>query len=275
MEALIDIRRDRGAANSINRSVDQYKPRPVEGPPMKRARVRTADGIREGEYDDGVVATDNGEYAVGEDAELLAPCEPGTFYCVGRNFVETLDQMDYDVPDEPDWFIKPAVSVHHPGDPIPHPPWTDELTYAGELAAVVDEPCTDLDGEGEVREALRGWTILNDLDALDQPGRTARKAFDGSAPLGPVLETDLDPRGIDMETHVAGEKRQEANTELMIFDPHETLAFLSKRYTFRPGDVVSFGSPANPGLLEPGDDVEIWYEGIGTLQNTVVAPGER
>jgi 2-keto-4-pentenoate hydratase/2-oxohepta-3-ene-1,7-dioic acid hydratase in catechol pathway len=58
----------------------------------------------------------------------------------------------------------------------------------------------------------------------------------------------------------------------MIFDPYETVAFLSERYTFRPGDVISFGSPANPGLLEPGDDVEIWYEGIGTLRNTVVAP---
>jgi 2-keto-4-pentenoate hydratase/2-oxohepta-3-ene-1,7-dioic acid hydratase in catechol pathway len=121
---------------------------------------------------------------------------------------------------------------------------------------------------------LRGWTILNDLDALDQPGRTARKAFDGSAPLGPVLETEFDPRGIEMETHVAGEKRQAANTELMLFDPFDVVAFLSERYTFRPDDVISFGSPANPGLLEPGDDVEIWYERIGTLRNPVVGPGE-
>jgi 2-keto-4-pentenoate hydratase/2-oxohepta-3-ene-1,7-dioic acid hydratase in catechol pathway len=241
---------------------------------MKRARIRTDSGVREGEYDDGAVRTDDGVFEVGEDAALLAPCEPGTFYCVGRNFVETLDQMDYDTPEEPDWFIKPAVSLHHPGDPIVHPPWTDELTYAGELAAVVDETCTDLGGETAVREALRGWTILNDLDALDQPGRTARKAFDGSAPLGPVIETNLDPRSLDMETHVAGERRQAANTELMLFDPYETVAHLSERYTFRPGDVISFGSPANPGLLEPGDDIEIRYEAIGTLRNTVVAPGE-
>jgi 2-keto-4-pentenoate hydratase/2-oxohepta-3-ene-1,7-dioic acid hydratase in catechol pathway len=185
-----------------------------------------------------------------------------------------MGDLDYEVPDRPVWFIKPAVSLHHPGDPIVHPAWTDELTYAGELAAVIDEECTDLDGESEVREVLRGWTILNDLDALDQGGRTARKAFDGSAPLGPVIETDLDPRGIEMETHVAGEKRQDATTDWMIFDPYETVAFLSERYTFRPGDVISFGSPANPGLLEPGDDVAIWYEGIGTLENAVVAPGE-
>jgi 2-keto-4-pentenoate hydratase/2-oxohepta-3-ene-1,7-dioic acid hydratase in catechol pathway len=241
---------------------------------MQIARIRTEQGVHEGEYEDGTVDVDGDTYEVGVDADLLAPCEPGTLYCVGRNFVETLDQMDYDVPDDPDWFIKPAVSLHHPGDPIVHPEWTDELTYAGELAAVIDEECTDLAGQGEVQEVLRGWTILNDLDALDQPGRTARKAFDGSAPLGPVIETDLDPREIEMETHVGGEKRQDASTELMIFDPYETVAYLSERYTFQPGDVVSFGSPANPGLVEPGDDVEIWYEGIGTLRNTVVGPDE-
>jgi 2-keto-4-pentenoate hydratase/2-oxohepta-3-ene-1,7-dioic acid hydratase in catechol pathway len=239
---------------------------------MKLARVRTDDGIREGEYEDGTVTTADGTYEIGEDADLLAPCEPGAFYCVGRNFAETLDQMDYDRPEAPDWFIKPAVSLHHPGEDILHPLWTDELTYAGELAAVIDEPCTDLEGEDDVRAVLRGWTVLNDLDALDQPGRTARKAFDGSAPLGPVIETDLDPRSIGMETHVGGEKRQDASTERMLFDPFEVVAFLSNRYAFRPGDVVSFGSPANPGLLEPGDVVEIHYEGIGRLRNAVVAP---
>jgi len=240
---------------------------------MKLARAATPDGTVTGELDDGTLLAAEGTYQIGADADLLAPCEPGTFYCVGRNFAETLAQMDYERPDRPDWFIKPAVSLAHPNDPIEHPAWTDELTYAGELAAVIDVTCTDLAGEQAVREALRGWTILNDLDALDQPGRTARKAFDGSAPLGPAIETDLDPRDVAMTTHVAGELRQEATTDLMLFDPYEVVAYLSERYTFRPGDVISFGSPANPGLLEPGDDVEIRYEGVGTLENTVVAPG--
>lgn len=241
---------------------------------MKRARIETDDGVLEGEYDDGTVTTETGAYEIGEDARLLAPCEPGTFYCVGRNFGEKVDQMDYDIPDKPDWFIKPAVSLHHPETPIEYPAWTEELTYAGELAVVIDDTCTDLADESEVRDAIRGWTILNDLDALDQERRTARKAFDGSGPLGPVIETDLDPRDSDMTTHIAGEKRQEASMEQMLTDPYEVVAFLSERYTFRPGDVISFGSPANPGLLEPGDDIEIWYEGIGTLRNTVVEARE-
>ena len=236
---------------------------------MRLARIRTDDGVLTGEYDDGTVETDDGAYVVGEDAELLAPCEPSACYGVGRNFAETIEQMEYETPDQPDWFIKPPVSVVAPGTDVEYPSWTEELTYAGELAAVIDEECTDL-AEDEVDDAVRGYTIMNDLDALDQPGRTARKAFDGSGPLGPWIETDLDPDAVDMTTHVGGELRQEANTELMLFSPREVVSFLSERYTFKPGDVVSFGSPANPGLVEPGDEVEIRYEGVGTLRNTVV-----
>ncbi|WP_049896738.1 MULTISPECIES: fumarylacetoacetate hydrolase family protein [unclassified Haloferax] len=236
---------------------------------MRLARIRTDGGVVSGRYDDGVVTADGEEYEVGVDAELLAPCEPTALYCVGRNYAATVDQMDYDIPDRPDWFIKPPVSVLDPGADIEYPDWTDELTYAGELAAVIDRECSDV-AEEDVDEVVRGYTILNDLDALDQPGRTARKAFDDSGPLGPWIETDVEPSNIDMTTHVGGELRQEANTERMLFSPAEVVSFLSERYTFQPGDVISFGSPANPGLVEPGDDVEIWYEGVGTLTNRVV-----
>jgi 2-keto-4-pentenoate hydratase/2-oxohepta-3-ene-1,7-dioic acid hydratase in catechol pathway len=75
-----------------------------------------------------------------------------------------------------------------------------------------------------------------------------------------------------METHINGERRQHDNTENMFIKPREVVAFMSERFTLKPGDVISFGSPANPGLVEPGDDIEIRYEGIGTLRNTV---GER
>ena len=236
---------------------------------MRLARISTADGIREGTYRDGRVETDGGSYEVGTDATLAAPCEPSALYCVGRNYAATLDQMDYDRPEEPDFFIKPPTAVLAHGEPIRYPSFTDELTYAGELAAVIDRRCRDLDRD-DVPEVVRGYTIMNDLDALDQQGRTARKAFDGSAPLGPWIETDVDPTGIDMHTDVAGERRQEANTAQMLFDPYEIVSFLSERFTLRPGDVIAFGSPANPGVLEPGDDVEITYEGVGTLRNRVV-----
>ncbi|WP_435179879.1 fumarylacetoacetate hydrolase family protein [Halorussus sp. AFM4] len=238
---------------------------------MRLARLLTPGGPVEGEYDDGVVRAADGTYEVGRDGRLLPPCDPSALYCVGRNYAETLDQMEYERPEEPDFFIKPPTSLLAHERPIRYPPFTDELTYAGELAAVIDERCRDVTPE-EVPEVVRGYTVMNDVDALDQQGRTARKAFDGSGPLGPWIETDVDPTGIDMHTDVGGERRQEANTELMLFDPYEIVSYLSERFTLRPGDVVAFGSPANPGLVEPGDEVEITYEGVGTLRNQVVAP---
>ncbi|WP_255168540.1 fumarylacetoacetate hydrolase family protein [Natrononativus amylolyticus] len=235
---------------------------------MRLARLSTPAGPVAGRYEDGTVYADDGAYEVGRDGRLLPPCEPSALYCVGRNYAETLEQMEYERPDEPDFFIKPPTALLGHGEAITYPDFTDELTYAGELAAVIDRRCRDLEPE-EVPEAVRGYAILNDIDALDQQGRTARKAFDGSAPLGPWLETDVDPTSLEMRTDVAGERRQEASTELMLFDPYEVVSYLSKRFTLRPDDVVAFGSPANPGLLEPGDTVEITYEGIGTLVNAV------
>ncbi|WP_136601769.1 fumarylacetoacetate hydrolase family protein [Salinigranum halophilum] len=239
---------------------------------MRLARARTDDGVVSGEYRDGTLTSDGVEYVVDEDG-LLPPCEPTALYCVGRNYAATLEQMEYERPEEPDFFIKPPASLSGHHDPIAYPPFTDELTYAGELAAVIDVECRDV-AVDEVPDVVRGYTVMNDVDALDQQGRTARKAFRGSGPLGPWVETDVDPSAIDMYTDVAGERRQEANTELMLFGPHEVVSFISRRFTLQPGDVIAFGSPANPGLVEPGDSVEITYEGVGTLRNDVVGPDE-
>jgi 2-keto-4-pentenoate hydratase/2-oxohepta-3-ene-1,7-dioic acid hydratase in catechol pathway len=240
---------------------------------MRQARLRTDGGIVQGRYTEGRIVADDGEYVIGRDGSLTYPCSPSAIYCVGRNYAETLDQMDYERPSEPDFFIKPPASLSGHGDPIRYPSWTDELTYAGELAAVVGRRCRDVPID-EVSDVIRGYTILNDLDALDQQGRTARKAFDGSGPLGPWIETDLDPERIGMETVINGETRQDSNTELMLFSPAEIVSFLSCRFTLRPGDVIAFGSPANPGTIEPGDEIEITYDGVGMLRNRVVGPSD-
>ena len=237
---------------------------------MKLARMQTPAGIVSGHVEDGALVTEQGTYEPGRDGSLTVPCSPSAVYCVGRNFAATLDQMDYDRPDEPDFFIKPPAALTGPEQPIRYPAWTDELTYAGELVAVIDERCRDVAPEA-VPDIVRGYTVMNDVDALDQQGRTARKAFDTSGPLGPWIETDLDPRAIDMETVINGERRQSATTEQMLFDPYEVVSFLSRRFTFQPGDAIAFGSPANPGTVDPGDSIEITYEGVCTLSNTVVA----
>jgi 2-keto-4-pentenoate hydratase/2-oxohepta-3-ene-1,7-dioic acid hydratase in catechol pathway len=236
---------------------------------VKVARIRVDEQVLEGEYEDGIVATDIGVFDTSTDeAELLAPCLPSAMYCVGRNFGEKVDQMGYDVPDVPDFFIKPSVALHDPETPIRYPSFTDELTYAGELAAVIGRPTHNIRPE-EVESHVRGYTILNDLDCLDQERRTARKTFNGSGPLGPCIDTEVDPVGLEMETHINGNLRQHDNTEQMFIKPREIISFLSARFTLSRDDVISFGSPANPGLLKPTDEIEIWYENIGTLRNTV------
>ncbi|WP_254280437.1 fumarylacetoacetate hydrolase family protein [Haloarcula marina] len=241
---------------------------------MRIARLLTETGPIRGTYRDGVVHADDGDYEVGVDGPLLPPCEPSALYCVGRNFTDTLEQKGYERPEAPDFFIKPPTAVIAHERPVVYPAFTDELTYAGELAAVIDRRCRNVSVD-EVSDVVRGYTILNDLDALDQHGVTERKAFDGSGPLGPWIETDVDPFDLDMWTDIAGERRQESNTSQMLFDPDELVSYLSHRFTFRPGDVVSFGSPGNPGVVEPGDTIEMHYEGIGTLRNTVVTSRDQ
>lgn len=143
---------------------------------------------------------------------LTVPYSPSAVYCIGRNFAATLDQMDYDRPDEPDFFIKPPAALIGPEQPIRYPQWTDELTYAGELVAIIDQRSRDVPPD-VVSEIIRGYTVMNDVDALNQQGWTARKAFDTSGPLGPWIETDLHPQDIEMETVIDGETRKSATTQ--------------------------------------------------------------
>lgn len=238
---------------------------------MRIARVDTDSGVVTGEYDDGVVETPEGSFTVGDDATLLAPCEPSALYCAGLNYPEYTDASERDRPDYLHWFLKPPVALHPPESRLTYPSFTDEFSCAGELAAVIGERCKNV-SVAEAKRVVRGFTIMSDLDASDQPETTSRKVFDSAAPLGPWIETDIDPIGLDMRTTVNGEVGQQANTEQMFWGPWEVIAELSERVTLQPGDVVAYGSPVSPGLLEPGDEIEIWYEGIGTLRNTV---GER
>jgi len=233
---------------------------------MRIARVDTEDGPVMGEYTDRIVETADGEtYTIGEGAEFLPPCTPTTLYCAGRNFQDYLEHKGNERPSTPHFFLKPPAALLPAEESIPYPDFADGVGYAGELAAVMGESCPHVTPE-ESLEYVRGYTIMNDVDALGQEG-AGMKVFEGGAPLGPWIETDLDPSNLDIRTTVGREVRQEGNTSEMLFSPSEIISFLSERITLQPGDVVAFGSPANPGEVQPGESVEIRYEGIGTLRN--------
>lgn len=153
--------------------------------------------------------------------------------------------MKYETPAELDFFIKPRTALVGPNQPIRYPSWTTELTYAGELVALIDQRCSSVDPE-DVPELIRGYTILNDVDALDQWACTRQRAFDTAAPLGPWIETEVDPRDIEMETVIDRKQRQSANTEQMIFDPYEIVSYLSHRCTLLPATVSPSTVPQTP-----------------------------
>ena len=161
-----------------------------------------------------------------------------------------------------------------PGDPIVYPPISRRMDYEGELACVVGRLVRRATSEDAARGIL-GYTCANDVTLRDLQARDSQwaraKGFDTSCPLGPWVETEIDPSDLALETSVNGEVRQSARTSALAFDPAELVAFISGFMTLLPGDVVLTGTPAGVGPLDVGDQVQVSIEGIGTLANTVVA----
>jgi len=219
-----------------------------------------------------------------EDYSLLAPVErPGKFVCVGLNYHDHAEEQNEEIPDKPLLFGKAETSVTNPGDPIVHPPDIDKVDYEVELGVVVGQTASDLTA-AEARDHVAGYTIVNDVsgrDAQFEDGQWFRgKSYDTFSPMGPALVAGdgFDPNGVDVFCRVNGDTKQSSNTEQFIFDVDELVEYISNVMTLRPGDVISTGTPGGvgvfrdpPELLEPGDVVEVEIEGIGVLENPVVA----
>lgn len=209
---------------------------------------------------------------------LLAPLRPGKIICVGRNYAEHAREQNVDVPDIPLLFLKPPSSVIGPGDTIILPPQSQRVEHEGELAVVIGQRGRWIPAEEALRHVL-GYTVANDVTARDLQRRdgqwTRGKGFDTFLPLGPWVETDLDPSDILVQTRVNGEMRQMASTREMMFPVEQLIAFISSVMTLEPGDVILTGTPAGIGPLNSGDTVEVTVEGIGSLSNPVAASPER
>ena len=207
------------------------------------------------------------------DVRLLAPVIPRSKVVgIGKNYAAHAAEMGGDVPAEPLMFLKPNTSVVGPGDPIQYPRQTGNLHFEGELAVVIGRICRDVPPE-QATDVIYGYTIGNDVTARDLQRRdvqfTRAKGFDSFCPLGPWIETDLDPSDVRVQTSLNGELKQDGTTRDLVFDVPTLIAHVSSVMTLLPGDVILTGTPEGVGPMQVGDEVEVSISGIGNLTNQV------
>ncbi|WP_403023726.1 fumarylacetoacetate hydrolase family protein [Salinibacterium sp. GXW1014] len=251
---------------------------------MKIARFSSADNDpRYGIVDDGelvVLAGDpmfagyetTGERVPLADVRLLAPVIPRSkVVCVGLNYAEHKAEMDtISAPSNPLIFLKPNTSIIGPGETIQIPPVEGRIVHEGELAVVIGRIAKQVKAEN-AKDYIFGYTIANDISARDQmfaDGQWARaKGYDTFCPIGPVIETEIDPSNLQIETFVDGEPRRNGNTRDLLHGIPELIEYISDVWTLLPGDLILTGTPAGLGGFVDGQTVDITIEGIGTLSN--------
>ncbi len=208
------------------------------------------------------------------DVRLLAPVLPSKVVAIGRNYLEHARETGAEPPAEPLIFLKPSTAVVGPGDAIVRPVQLSErVDYEGELAIVFGRLCRDVP-PARVPEVIFGYTCANDVTARDlqaKDGQWARaKGFDTFCPLGPWIETGLDPADVRLTTTVNGEVKQDSRTSLLIHDITTLVTYVTAVMTMLPGDVLLTGTPEGIGPLVAGDSISVDIEGIGALTNRVV-----
>ncbi|NJQ02340.1 fumarylacetoacetate hydrolase family protein [Streptomyces zingiberis] len=204
---------------------------------------------------------------------LLPPVLPSKVVAIGRNYAEHAAELGHEVPGVPVTFFKPSTAVSGPGDPIPYPSFSQEVHHEAELAVVIGRMCREVPRD-RAHEVILGYTCANDVTARDvqrAEDQWARaKGFDGSCPLGPWVETELDPSDLGIMCTVNGEQRQLGRTGEMVRSVADLVVHITQAMTLLPGDVILTGTPAGVGPLTVGDEVAVTIEGIGTLTNKVI-----
>lgn len=249
---------------------------------MKVARFSTGGDPRYGIVDGEEIVVLNGDPMFAgfdttdervplSEAKLLAPVIPRSkVVCVGMNYAEHKEELGNQGPDTPLIFLKPNTAIIGPGDTIQIPPVEGRIVHEGELAIVIGSVAKRVKA-ADYADVIFGYTIANDVSARDQmfsDGQWARaKGYDTFCPIGPVIETELDPSALEIQTFVDGEPRRHGNTRDMLHKIPELIEFISDVWTLLPGDLILTGTPAGLGGFVDGQTVDITIEGIGTLSN--------
>jgi 2-keto-4-pentenoate hydratase/2-oxohepta-3-ene-1,7-dioic acid hydratase in catechol pathway len=211
------------------------------------------------------------------DVTLLAPVDAPRVFGVGLNYLKHIEESGAKTPQTPIFFMKPSNTVIGTGAPIIYPSEGKNVHFEAELAVVIGRPGRRI-RVGNALEHVLGYACANDVSErviqkieMDQGALLVGKGFDTFCPLGPVIATGLDPSNLNLGANVNGKKRQESTTSDLLFDVPQLVSYLSSAITLQAGDVILTGTPSGVGPIVPGDTVDIWVEGIGTISNPVMA----
>jgi 2-keto-4-pentenoate hydratase/2-oxohepta-3-ene-1,7-dioic acid hydratase in catechol pathway len=204
---------------------------------------------------------------------IFEPIAPSKIVCVGRNYREHAAEMGNKMPDEPLLFLKAPSAIIFSGDEIVLPGASQQVEHEGELGVVIGRIARNIPSHEDPLDYVRGYTCVNDVTARDLQRKdvqfTRGKSFDTFCPVGPWIETNIDPANVTVETRLNGEVKQKGNTADMAFPVAFLIRYISEIMTLYPGDLIATGTPAGVSRMKPGDTVEVEVTGIGVLQNRV------
>ncbi len=222
----------------------------------------------------GLFPLDGSTYRL-DEVRLLAPCLPSKIVCLGLNYRSHAEEIKLPLPSEPLILLKPSTAVVGPDDKIILSSLSRRVDYEGELAVAIGMKAKDVP-ESKAKKYVMGYTCCNDVSDRDVSGAdgqwTRGKCYDTFAPIGPWIETEVDPDDLGIETYLNGKLRQSSRTGDLVFGVSRIISFVSNVMTLLPGDVIATGTPSGVGQIRPGDVVEVRIQSIGTLRNSVVGP---
>lgn len=208
-----------------------------------------------------------------QDVNISVPVLPSKIVCVGLNYIDHANELGMELPEEPIIFIKPPTAVIGNLDTIIYPRNSTQVDYEAELGIVISKEVHHVRSES-APEYIGGYTVINDVTARDKQRKdiqwTRAKSFDTFAPIGPCIETELDPMNQKISLRLNSVLKQNSNTKNMIFNVYKLVEFISNIMTLNPGDIIATGTPPGVGPMKVGDVVEAEVEGIGILKNFLV-----
>jgi 2-keto-4-pentenoate hydratase/2-oxohepta-3-ene-1,7-dioic acid hydratase in catechol pathway len=243
---------------------------------MRSVRFRDPAGsVRSGTWNGDSVSFGDATYDL-DEVTVLPPSSPSKIVCVGLNYADHAAESGLDEPDRPWLFLKPPNTLAAHGDVVTLPAGKDRLEFEAELGVVVGEQCRNVAAD-EAMDVVAGFTCVNDLsnrdDQYEEQNWVRGKAFDGAAPIGPVVASpDRVPADASIELRQNGERRQRSSRDQMLFSVPELVEEITQYLTLESGDVIATGTPAGVGPLEDGDRVAVEVEGVGTLEHEVRIP---